>query len=61
MVANNSDKRVLNGGEYDIGWGLQDDWDYDVSDDHYVGNIHMRGLWLFVCVLKISDKIVKWQ
>ena len=32
-----SDKRILNCGEYDIGW------DYDVSDDHCIGNIHVNG------------------
>ena len=33
--------RVLNGGEYDIGWDY--DWDYDASNNHYVGNIYVRG------------------
>ena len=37
-----SDKGVLNGDEYDIGW--DDGWDYDVSDDHNVDIIHISGV-----------------
>ena len=36
-------KRALNGIGYDTGWDY--DWDCDVSDDHYVGNTHLSGVY----------------
>jgi len=37
-----SDKRGLSGGEYNIGWDC--DCDYDVADDQYVDNYQVKGV-----------------